>query len=202
MCEYARAIATREGLSDGDTLALMYSALLHDTGKADTSRVEGGHITSHGHEQAGVGRAQSFLDRLMDNGEKGTALLNSVSPLVGNHLSHLNISNARSVRRLAKRIEPASIEMLSWLIEADQSGRPPLPGGMPQSAKDMVRISEESGVLTHAPQAFLMGRHLINLGMTPGREMGELIRASYEAQLDGDITDTTSALTWAKERLS
>ena len=53
-------------------------------------------------------------------------------PLVENHLAHTAFADAevypRAIRRLAAQLAPmANIKQLAWLIEADYSGRPPLP---------------------------------------------------------------------------
>lgn len=44
------------------------------------------------------------------------------------------------------------------------------------------------------PVPILMGRHLIELGMSPGKHFKEILDRAYEMQLDGDIYDVDSAL--------
>ena len=44
------------------------------------------------------------------------------------------------------------------------------------------------------PVAILMGRHLLEKGMKPGKEMGIVLAAAFEAQLDG-LFDT---LVWCR----
>ena len=38
-----------------------------------------------------------------------------------------------------------------------------------------------------------MGRHLLALGVPPGRRMGEILKAVYEQQLDGLVTTIADA---------
>ncbi len=46
-----------------------------------------------------------------------------------------------------------------------------------------------------------MGRNLIELGLTPGREFKQILDAVYERQLDGEITDLLSAIEAVKQLL-
>jgi len=48
----------------------------------------------------------------------------------------------------------------------------------------------------------LQGRDLLQLGMEPGRAMGELLNRVYEAQLDGTIGTLDEAVNWVKEHAS
>jgi tRNA nucleotidyltransferase (CCA-adding enzyme) len=47
----------------------------------------------------------------------------------------------------------------------------------------------------------VLGRHLIELGVTPGPRMGELLREIYEAQLDGTVTTFDEGIALARTRL-
>jgi len=51
-----------------------------------------------------------------------------------------------------------------------------------------------------APKPILMGRHLLELGMKPGREFGELLNEAFEAQLEGKFFDLPEALAWLSAR--
>jgi tRNA nucleotidyltransferase (CCA-adding enzyme) len=48
------------------------------------------------------------------------------------------------------------------------------------------------------PAPILMGRHLLEAGIKPGRQMGEKLRQVYELQLDGLVTTLEEALAAAK----
>ena len=55
----------------------------------------------------------------------------------------------------------------------------------------------------HAPPApLLLGRHLLALGMTPGPEIGRILKAVYERQLDGQFTTLEAAVAAARELLT
>jgi tRNA nucleotidyltransferase (CCA-adding enzyme) len=53
------------------------------------------------------------------------------------------------------------------------------------------------GVLTTAPVPLLKGRHLGQIGMRPGRQMGVVLKEAYKRQLDGTIGTVEQAIDWA-----
>ena len=51
----------------------------------------------------------------------------------------------------------------------------------------------------HAPPApLLLGRHLLDLGLRPGPEIGRILKAVYEQQLDGRVTALGAAIAAAE----
>ncbi len=147
----AAEIASREGLEREERLILVLSALSHDFGKAHTTQLRRkGHQmrwTSYGHEAVGGPIAARFLRRIGFTEE----LIGIIVPLVKNHMAYRDYrethTGARTVRRLAQRLAPATLRQLGYLIEADHSGRPPLPKQLPDAAKRMLKLAEKSGVL-------------------------------------------------------
>lgn len=148
----AAEIAVREALDAGNRAVLLFSALTHDLGKPRTTvrrkKADGRmHWTSYGHDRAGVPIAQSFLQRIgMDAG-----LTDRVGPLVESHMQYHAFkdpnADAHTVRRLAYRLAPATMRQLGYLIEADHSGRPPLPKQIPAAARRMLDLAERAGVM-------------------------------------------------------
>jgi tRNA nucleotidyltransferase (CCA-adding enzyme) len=108
-----------------------------------------------------------------------------------------------SVRRLARKLAPATIDDLAAVMRSDANGRPPLP-----SAEIHVRIDElvarahALALAATAPKPIMLGRHLIDLGMKPGPDFKPIIDAAFEAQLDGAFADEASGLVWLKTRLN
>jgi len=49
------------------------------------------------------------------------------------------------------------------------------------------------------PDPILLGRHLLELGVEPGPQMGEITRAVYEMQLDGRVRNLDEAIEEAKK---
>jgi tRNA nucleotidyltransferase (CCA-adding enzyme) len=197
----AAAIAARDGLEGDDRSVLMFSALTHDFAKPDVTelRDKGGRMrwTSYGHEKAGGPLARSFLD---DIGVKAE-IVDKVARLVENHLAHVVFHGAeiqpRSVRRLAAKLEPATITQLTRLIEADHSGRPPLPPGMPEEARKMRDLAVTLRVESAPPSPLILGRHVLPyFNGKAGKHIGEVVKAAYEAQMDGDFSSAEDALPW------
>jgi tRNA nucleotidyltransferase (CCA-adding enzyme) len=58
--------------------------------------------------------------------------------------------------------------------------------------------AQELGVYEKAPEPFLTGRFLMSLGLNPGKEFGDLIRKSFELQLDGKLQNVEQAESWAR----
>jgi len=179
---------------------LLFSALAHDFAKAATTalRERDGVLrwTAHGHEAAGGPLARSFLERI---GIK-PAIVERVVRLVENHLAHSSLRNdvtPRTVRRLALRLAPANIEQLIRLIEADHSGRPPLPAGLPESAVRIKDMAAAQAVATKPQSALILGRHVLPyFDNRPGPHIGEVTRAAYEAQTDGAFSNGEEAMKW------
>ncbi|HSH17286.1 MAG TPA: HD domain-containing protein, partial [Verrucomicrobiae bacterium] len=105
-------------------IVYMLATLAHDFAKpATTQRVEKEgrmRVVSPGHEEAGGPIAERFLERI----HAPRAIRERVLPLVTNHLAHLQTDSDRSVRRLARRLEPENIDGLCLVMIADHFGRP------------------------------------------------------------------------------
>ena len=54
------------------------------------------------------------------------------------------------------------------------------------------------GVEHRPPAPILLGRHLLALGLTPGPRVGEILKAVYEQQMDGTVTDLDQAIAAAE----
>jgi tRNA nucleotidyltransferase (CCA-adding enzyme) len=196
----AAGIAERDGIAGDDRAVLLFAALSHDFAKADTTelREKDGQLrwTAYGHEPAGGPLARRFLERI---GIKA-AIVDQVVPLVEHHLAHSGIgldATPRAVRRLAVRLAPASIEQLLRLIEADASGRPPRPGGLPESAVRLRDMAREEAVHENPQPPLIQGRHVLPyFDNRPGKHIGEVTRAAYEAQSDGVFSTESEALAW------
>jgi tRNA nucleotidyltransferase (CCA-adding enzyme) len=202
----AARIATRDNVTGDDRAVLIFAALAHDFAKATTTmlREREGKMrwTSWGHEADGGPMARTFLERI---GIK-SVIVDRVVPLVENHLASSSIgreATPRAVRRLAMRLAPATIADLLRLIEADYSGRPPLPIGLPEGAM-RIREMAEAQAVDHGPQSpLILGRHVMPyFDDQPGKHIGEVTTAAYEAQADGAFSNQEEALQWLERYMS
>jgi tRNA nucleotidyltransferase (CCA-adding enzyme) len=199
----AASISRREGLEGDDRAVLLFAALSHDFAKATTTelRERDGRLrwTSWGHEEQGGPMARAFLERI---GIKNS-IVGQVVPLVEHHLAHSSIgreATPRAVRRLALRLAPANIAQLLLLVEADHSGRPPLPGGLPEGAIRIQEVAHAQAVERKPQPAFILGRHVLPYFQNrPGKQIGEVVDTAYEAQLDGAFSTQEEAMEWLEQ---
>jgi tRNA nucleotidyltransferase (CCA-adding enzyme) len=183
-----------DGLSRAEQVALMLGAVAHDFGKPATTAFIDGRIRSPGHEAAGVAPATAWLDRLGIHTLDGYDVRRQVLGLVAYHLAPNGwFKSATPVgdgafRRLARKLD---LELLVRLATADCHGRT---GAFDCSAMDWFLARARALGVEHAPpKPLLLGRHLLEMGVKPGPAMGEILRAVYEAQLDGEVTTLDEA---------
>jgi len=198
-CHCLDALVKLPGWQSADPetrVVLSLAVLAHDLAKPFTTREEmkdgRRRIVSPGHEEAGGPLAEQFLARI----NAPNAIRERIIPLVTNHLAHLNRITERVVRRLAKRLDPETIQRLAIVITADSFGRPPSPQMVPESVLELLEMAEALQLQAGAPKPILLGRHLIELGMHPGPEFGVILDAAFEAQLEGRFLDLAQALRW------
>jgi len=193
----AAGISRRYGWSGERRNHLIFTSLLHDLGKPETTMTDhNGRIRSPDHSLQGLKYSASFLQRI----GAPESLLSHIQPLIRDHLTHMHGGpSERAVRRLSVRLEPSDIELWEALVEADASGRPPLPASRPalnwlQKALDMQHHKTK-------PAPVVTGKLLMKYGVVPGPEMGQIIQAAYEAQLDGEIGDGEDAWQWCRRNI-
>ena len=184
-------------------LTLMLAAVCHDLGKPATTEFVDGRIRSRGHEEAGVPPTRAFLDRLDVHTLAGYDVRAQVLGLVAHHLKpgmwHRGTDSVGdgAFRRLARKVD---LELLARLSAADCLGRT----GDFDCAATMDWFLDRAralGVEHEAPAPLLLGRHLLQLGLAPGPEIGRILKAVYERQLDGEVASLEQALDAAREFL-
>ncbi len=196
------AARLRDDLDRPRALALMLGALCHDLGKPATTAAEQGRIRSRGHEEAGVGPAAAVLDRWNVHTLQGYDVRAQVLALVAHHLKPGNLYDNRervsdgAIRRLAARCDP---ELLYRVARADCVGR----GGRFEPKAMEWFIARVRELDAHRlPPPLLRGRDLLALGLPPGPAIGQILRAVYERQLDGELETAEQALSAARDMLA
>lgn len=135
-----------------------------------------------------------FLERITNE----THLLKVVPQLLSaySNLETSIVEDIPSLRRLAVRL--GGLKLLCLLVKIT-----------PQEffddanfADKLWAVANENDLLEAAPQPYLTGKMLMDLGVKPGKQMGEIIKKSFELQLDGKITSAEAALEWAKNSAS
>jgi tRNA nucleotidyltransferase (CCA-adding enzyme) len=178
----------------------MLGAVCHDFGKPATTAFLDGRIRSIDHEEQGVAPAAAFLDRLNVNSIDGYDVRRQVLGITAQHLKPGMWFKVRdevgdgAFRRLAQKVD---LELLARLAKADCMGR--APGVFNCDAMDwFLERARQLGVEHRPPGPILLGRHLLELGMKPGPRVGEILKAVYEQQLDGAVTNLEEAIAAAR----
>jgi tRNA nucleotidyltransferase (CCA-adding enzyme) len=186
-------------LSRGPASAIMLAALCHDLGKPATTVWREGRIRSPGHEEAGVPIASAVLDRLNVQTLDGYNVRAATLGLVAEHMRPAAFQQSATppgdgaFRRLSQRVD---LELLARFAEADCRGRK---GSFDCSASARFLERARSLGVEHAPPApLVLGRHILSLGVPPGRRVGEILQVLYEKQLDGDILTLEDGLAVAR----
>ena len=135
-----------------------------------------------------------FLERITNE----THLLKVVPQLLSaySNLETSIVEDIPSLRRLAVKL--GGLKLLCLLVKIT-----------PQEffddanfADKLWAVANENDLLEAAPQPYLTGKMLMDLGVKPGKQMGEIIKKSFELQLDGKIASAEAALEWAKSSAS
>jgi tRNA nucleotidyltransferase (CCA-adding enzyme) len=192
-----------EELDRGRAVTVMLGALCHDLGKPPTTAFLDGRIRSMGHEEEGVAPASAVLDRLNIHSIDGYDVRATVLGIVAHHLKpgmfrkSLSPVSDGAFRRLAQKVD---LELLARVAKSDCLGRT---GNFDCSAMDwFLERARALGVEHAPPPPIVMGRHLLELGLTPGPRVGEVLKQIYERQLDGDIKTLDDGLELARSLVS
>ena len=205
-----RARELIDDLPHAKQVTVMLAALAHDFGKPQTTEFIEGRWRSRGHEEAGVGPTEKFLDRLNIHTLDGYDVRAQVVALVREHLKPGEFYKKREVvgdgafRRLARRCE---LELLYRVAKADSLGRNaewvPREKWYDAEAQEwFIERARELEVAQQPPAPILLGRHLLEMGLEPGPRVGEITKAVYELQLDGKVRTLDDARNEAKAMLS
>jgi tRNA nucleotidyltransferase (CCA-adding enzyme) len=140
------------------------------------------------------GNADSALDFLVRITNENHLLKNV--PLLLPTLRNLDegiVDDIPALRRLAVKLN--GLKLLCLLVKC-------IPASYyrsPDFAAALWDSAAKYDLLDAAPQPFLTGKKLMDLGVKPGKHMGEIIKQSFELQLDGKITSAEEAAEWARQ---
>ena len=170
-------VPLRDTLPEAQAMEFAFAALLSDS--AETSL--------------------KFLERITNE----THLLKIVPPLLKafQELDAAIVNDAPALRRLAVKL--GGLKLLGLLVKCTPCEF--YAGSTADGecfADKLWNAASELDLIEEAPQPYLTGKMLMDLGVKPGKQMGEVIKASFELQLDGEIKNADEAVAWAKSRLS
>ncbi|MDR1574532.1 MAG: CCA tRNA nucleotidyltransferase [Treponema sp.] len=160
------------------------AALLHDTGKTVTRKMEPEGVWSfYRHEAESEKIARNILGRLRYPG----AFIDAVCLLVKEHMFHYTGEwTDAAVRRFIVRAGEANLENLYRLRMADacaMAGAEPPPDFLLPLARRVDRVLSESRALSLKDLA-VSGKDLMAAGIAPGKTMGIILNELLETVLD------------------
>jgi len=186
------------GFSREKKLKLMLAILCHDLGKPTCTReefkpkVNRVAIVSPGHDQAAQMPTETLLIRI----GFPQPVISHVMPLVLHHMEHLTLSTPAEIRELAVQLKPASIHELGYVVEADHSGRPPLPAGQAEQMEKILYAAESLGCLYGPQPSLLTGQMIVDRNIPEGKAVGVIFDHAYRAQIQGIISTKEQAVEW------
>lgn len=187
----ASEICIREKLSEEDSLIIILASLCHDLWKATTTKVIKWRITSHDHEQEWVKPAKKFLKSI----DIPNNLIQKIIPLIANHLAPvvfyksdidwIKISDW-AIRRLAKRLYPATIKELTFIAEADFRWRW-VKKEKYLAWKWLLNRASRLQVESNKPINIISWKELMNLWFQPWPKIWELINYANKLRDDEEL---------------
>lgn len=110
--------AARKSSSE-DPRVLMWAALLHDLGKATTTRIRKGRITSYDHDKEGKKLSEEFLKNFTDD----AVFIKKVSSLIRWHMQVLFVCKSMQFADMRSMLKEVSLNEIALLSYCDRMGR-------------------------------------------------------------------------------
>jgi putative nucleotidyltransferase with HDIG domain len=168
---------------------LAYSVLLHDVGKPDTAFRGEDRIRFHGHETKSAEMAEDILRRL----RLPTKEIRQIVAAVAGHMRFKDVQkmNKSTLRKLIGA-DTFDLELELHRLDSEGSHR------LLDNYEFLLEKAEQMQNEPVLPERWVSGRDLIELGMPPGPQIGELLKAAYDAQLEGRFANREQLLNWLK----
>lgn len=185
---------------------LKLAVLLHDVGKPGTRALHPstGQATFYGHDALGAEMTAEIALRLRLSRSEGTY----ISALIRNHLHTGAILTPRSTTkarmRLLRRLGPDLIPSIVLCIADTRATLGPCSTRefrrttIDQGLR-LIRESRESAATILAAPPLLSGHDLLQMGMTPGPDLGRVLKIVREAQDAGAVRSRKQALALAEK---
>lgn len=172
------------------SVPLVFSVLLHDTGKPGTfRRDETGRIRFNGHESVSAEITTNIFERLRFSNAETEATVVGVK----NHMSFKDVKNMR-VATLKRFLARPTIEDEMELHRVDCLGSHGLLDNHDFLRDKQVEFSNAPLI----PPPLITGRDLISSGYKPSPLFKKILDAVEAMQLEGAVTTPEEALAWVK----
>ena len=168
----------------------MWAALLHDVGKPATYVDKNDNISFHSHDHVGYKMSKNILKRMKMSKED----VDLISKVVKDHMKFLEIRKFR--KSLFRRFVNSNHFEIGMIVhKADGQAS----GGKGSNVEWIRNKIEEYGSEPIFPDPILTGNDLINLGISPGPELGKIKQDVFQMQLDGTVNNKEEAIREVKK---
>ncbi|MCB1077450.1 MAG: CCA tRNA nucleotidyltransferase [Verrucomicrobiae bacterium] len=176
------------------SLPLVLSVLLHDIAKPETYSYdsEADRIRFNGHDKLGAEMSVGILKRL----RYPNHVIEAVETSVANHMIFKDVQRMRTakLKRFMAR-ETFGDELELHRVDCASSH------GMLDNWDFLREKAEEFAAEPLIPPRLVTGHDLMQLGWTPGPELGEWLTRIQDLQLEGMLTSREQALEWVKAEM-
>ncbi len=191
-------------LGEKEHKMLVYAALLHDVAKPECKSTDDKGIDHfHGHPERGAKKAREIMRRLKFDNET-TAM---VEKLIRYHDRRHELCQAgdaknskgkRQMRRLVHQAGETTMPLLFMLQEADLMAQSDYMRGEKleklKIARDCYEEMRRDQEAVKIADLAIGGRELIDMGMKPGRDIGEVLKYLMDQVLEDPSLNTKEAL--------
>ena len=168
--------------------SLAWGTLLHDVGKPVTRAEDENGVHFYGHVQQGEKIADGIMQRLRFSRAQREAVLT----LIHYHMVFMNVQKMRP-SRLKRFLRMPDFKLHLELHRLDCLASHGLLDNYDFCLRSLQSLEQEE---LHPPRLFT-GDDLIALGFTPGKVIGEILRALEDEQLEGRISSREEAAAYA-----
>lgn len=209
--DQAKRLAEKRDFQPQKILALLLAALYHDIGKASTAQWEFKRgrmvIINYGHDIASEKMTEQIFDRFKIYSWNGYDLRKTVLSLIRCHhraselWQNRDVLTKKAFNRLAADVN-GEIEMIVLLDAADRAGRSEAPvEDLDEETQWLLDKFEELDISNESIKPLILGRDLIEMGVSPGPGMGKILDKLYQKQLDNDFETKEEGLKVANRLL-
>jgi tRNA nucleotidyltransferase (CCA-adding enzyme) len=191
------AIKLVQDITKAKRISVMLAVLCLDLGRPLAGPAIASDSQSLDYGEASVEPTHSVMETLGLFTVAGYDVRREVLALVRNHLKPREFYRRRDqitdgdLRRLAARVNPALLYRVAKAYSLGLASTPVAEDWFMEKARAL-------GVADGPPEPLLQGRHLLEIGLTPGPLFGEIIRRVYELQLEGDVSTLEQAIAAAR----
>jgi len=207
--DQAKRLADKNGMDEPRKLALLLAALYHDVGKVTTTQWEFKKgrmvIITHGHDITGEKITEDVFDRFKIFSWKGCDLRRITLALIKCHHRASELWQNREIltKKAFNRLNAdmnGEIELLVYLDVADRAGRRETPiSSLDKQGKWLLDKFKELKISKNNLKPIILGRDLIEKGISPGPNMGRILERLYQLQLDNEFETKEKGLELADQ---